>query len=135
MAVLGLVWIGGAAAYSWSQKQYYVGEQDGNVTIFRGLNADVPGIDLSHPYETSNVSLDRLSDYDASTVRDGIDADSLDDARAAVRRLAENQSLDDAAPGDRHRDAQPHRDAPRRPSHPTEHRRRASAPTSSATAG
>jgi len=97
VAVLGVVWIGGAAAYSWSQTQYYVGEQDGSVTIFRGLNADVPGLDLSHPYETSNVSLDRLSDYDASTVRDGIDADSLDDARTAVRRLADNQSLDEPA--------------------------------------
>ncbi len=97
VAVLGLVWMGGAAAYSWSQKQYYVGEQDGNVTIFRGLNADVPGIDLSHPYETSNVSLDRLTDYNVSTIRDGIDADSLGDARTVVRRLAENQSVDDAA--------------------------------------
>jgi protein phosphatase len=96
VAVLGLVWIGGAAAYSWSQTQYYVGERDGSVTIFRGLNADVPGIDLSHAYLTSNVSLDRLSEYDASTVRDGIDADSLADAQRAVRRLAANQSLDDS---------------------------------------
>ncbi len=95
VAVLGVVWMGCAAAYSWSQKQYYVGEQDGVVTIYRGLNADVPGIDLSHPYETSNVSLDRLSEYDASTVRDGIDADSLADAKTAVRRLADNQSLDE----------------------------------------
>src|SRR5215207_705844 len=95
LAVLGLVWMGGAAAYSWSQTQYYVGEQDGNVTIFRGLNADVPGIDLSHPYETSDVSLDRLTDYNVSTVRDGIDADSLSDARTVVRALAENQSLDE----------------------------------------
>jgi serine/threonine protein phosphatase PrpC len=95
VAVLGLVWMGGAAAYSWSQKQYYVGEQDGNVTIFRGLNADVPGIDLSHPYETTNVDLDRLTDYNVATIRDGIDADSLADARTVVRRLAENQSLDD----------------------------------------
>ncbi len=96
VAVLGLVWIAGAAAYSWSQTQYYVGQQDGSVTIFRGLNADVPGVTLSHPYLTSNVSLDRLSEYDASTVRDGIDADSLADAQRAVRRLAANQSLDDS---------------------------------------
>ncbi|MEO6509911.1 MAG: hypothetical protein ABIO16_02895, partial [Nocardioides sp.] len=96
VALLGLVWMAGAAAYSWSQTQYYVGQHDGSVTIFRGLNADVPGVDLSHAYLTSNVSLDRLSEYDASTVRDGIDADSLADAQRAVRRLAANQSLDDS---------------------------------------
>jgi PPM family protein phosphatase len=93
VAVLGMVWMAGAAAYSWSQQQYFVGDHDGTVTIFRGLNADLPGVDLSRPYETTNVTLDRLSDYDASTVRDGIDADSLDDAKNAVQRLAANQSL------------------------------------------
>jgi protein phosphatase len=94
VAVLGLVWLGLAAAWSWSQQQYYVGEQDGTVTIFRGLNADLPGISLSHPYETTNVVLSKLSNYDASTVRDGIGADSLTDAHTAVKRLAANQSVD-----------------------------------------
>jgi protein phosphatase len=95
VAVLGVVWMGGAAAYSWSQQQYYVGEHDGSVTIFRGLNADLPGLNLSHPYQTTNVSLARLSDYDASTVREGIDASSLADAKRAVDRLAANQSVDE----------------------------------------
>jgi len=103
VAVLGVVWMAAAAAYFWSQQQYYVGDQDGTVTIFRGLNADLPGVSLSQPYETTNVTLDRLSDYDASTVREGIDADSLADARDAVDRLAANQSLTDentASPSD-----------------------------------
>jgi PPM family protein phosphatase len=99
VAVLGLVWIAAAAAYSWSQQQYYVGDHDGTVTIFRGLNADLPGVSLSQPYETTNVTLDRLSDYDASTVREGIDADSLADAEDAVERLAANQSLSDEDAG------------------------------------
>ncbi len=100
VAVLGLVWMAAGAAYSWSQQQYYVGDHEGTVTIFRGLNADLPGISLSQPYETTNVSLDRLSDYDASTVREGIDADSLEDAKRAVDRLAANQSLDDGSASD-----------------------------------
>jgi hypothetical protein len=61
------------------------------VTIFRGQNANILAISLSRPYETTNVALDRLSDYDARTVRQGIDADSLDDARLAVMWLAANQ--------------------------------------------
>ena len=90
--VVGLVWIGLAAAWSWSQQQYYVGEDGGVVTIYRGLNADLPGIELSSPYETTNVEVDRLSDFDADNVREGIDAGNLDDARHTVDNLAERQS-------------------------------------------
>ena len=96
VAALGVVWMLGAAAYSWTQQQYYVGEHNGTVTIYRGLNADLAGRSASpSPTRRSNVTLDRLSDYDASTVREGIDAASLDDARTAVRRLAANQTLVD----------------------------------------
>ena len=70
--VVGLVWIGARrglvlepapvlrrrAATAWS-------------TIFRGLNADLPGLDLSEPYETTDVELDRLSDFDAGKVARG----------------------------------------------------------------
>jgi protein phosphatase len=97
VAVLGVVWMAVGAAYSWSQQQFYVGEQDGTVTIFRGIDADLPGVSLSSPYETTNVTLDRLSAYDASTVREGIDAENLADAHRAVDRLAANQSLPDEA--------------------------------------
>lgn len=90
--VVGIGWIGLAAAWSWSQGQYYVGESDGVVTIYRGLNADLPGIELSSPYETTNVELDRLSDFDADKVRDGIEAGSYEDAQDTVRRLAERQT-------------------------------------------
>jgi serine/threonine protein phosphatase PrpC len=95
--VVGLVWIGLAAAWSWSQRQYYVGEDGGVVTIYRGLNADLPGIELSSPYETTNVEVDRLSDFDANNVREGIDAGNLDDARHTVENLAERQSTSTAA--------------------------------------
>ena len=72
--VVGLVWTGLALAWSWIQDQYYVGEQDGVVVIYRGLDASLPGFDLSKPYESSNVELDRLSDFDARQVQEGIDA-------------------------------------------------------------
>jgi protein phosphatase len=90
--VVGLAWVGLAAAWSWSQEQYYVGEQDGTVVIFRGLNADLPGVSLSTAYETTNVELDRLSDFDAGKVREGIDAGDLEDARNTVDNLAAKQS-------------------------------------------
>ncbi len=90
--VIGIGWVAAAAAWSWSQGQYYVGESDGVVTIYRGLNADLPGLELSSPYETSDVELDRLSDFDADKVREGISSGSLDSARSTVENLAERQS-------------------------------------------
>jgi protein phosphatase len=86
--VVGALWVIGAFAWSWSQDQYYVGEQDGAVVIYRGIDTSLPGIDLSHPYETSNVTLDRLCDFDAGEVHDGISASSLADARDKVDNLA-----------------------------------------------
>lgn len=91
VTVVGIAWMAGAAAWHWSQQQFYVGEYDGVVTIYRGLNTDVPGLDLSSPYETTDVSTDRLSDYDAKQVREGMEADSLDDAHLTVDNLAAQQ--------------------------------------------
>ena len=91
LVVAGVVWVGLAWLWSWSQSQYYVGEQDGVVVIYRGVNASLPGVSLSDPYETSDVEVDLLSDFDAGKIDEGIDADGLDDARNTVQRLAESQ--------------------------------------------
>ena len=91
LVLLGLLWIAAAAAWSWSQGQYYVGESDGVVTIYRGLNGDLAGIDLSSPYESTDVDLERLSSFDAQKVREGIEAGNLSDARRTVENLAQRQ--------------------------------------------
>ena len=95
-SLVGVVWIGLAVAWSWTQGQYYVGEKDGVVVIYRGLDASLPGLDLSKAYESSNVELDRLSDFDARQVQDGIDAGSLDEARTTVEALAAKMTPADA---------------------------------------
>jgi len=99
LGLLGLAWMIAAAAWSWSQHQYYVGEQDGVVTIFRGVQADVPGIDLSHAYETTNVRIDQLDPSSARTVQQGLGAGSLREARRTVQRLADNQVTDPTGGG------------------------------------
>ncbi|MCF6378421.1 protein phosphatase 2C domain-containing protein [Nocardioides KLBMP 9356] len=92
--LLGLAWIVLAAGWSWSQQQFYVGDQDGKVTIFRGIDADLPGFSLSHAYETTDVDLDRLSEIDAEAVRENIEADDLDDARQIVDNYAARQDVE-----------------------------------------
>jgi protein phosphatase len=92
LGLIGFAWMIGATAWTWTQHQYYVGEQDGVVTIFRGVQADVPGIDLSHPYETTNVRVDELDEFTSRSVEGGIGAGSLDEAERTVRRLAANRA-------------------------------------------
>ncbi|HEX3929612.1 MAG TPA: protein phosphatase 2C domain-containing protein [Nocardioides sp.] len=92
LGLLGIAWMAGAAAWTWSQHQYYVGEQHGVVTVFRGVQADVPGLSLSHAYETSNVRVGQLDPYTARTVESGIGVGSLGEAERTVQRLATSQS-------------------------------------------
>ena len=92
--LLGLAWIVIAAGWSWSQNQFYVAEEDGRIVIFRGIDADLPGVSLSHAYEVTDVELTRLSDIDAEQVREGIEADDLDDARLTVDNYAARQEVD-----------------------------------------
>ena len=93
--VLGLVWIGLAAAWSWSQKQYYVGEQDGYVVIYRGIDAEVPGLDLSTLYETSDVEVALLPEGDANRVQEGFGVHDFEAAKQAIEKLAAMQGTDE----------------------------------------
>jgi protein phosphatase len=92
LGLIGIAWMAGAAAWSWSQHQYYVGEQDGVVTIFRGVQADIPGISLSHAYETTNVDVDQLDRFTARSVQSGIGTGSLAEAERTVQHLAASQT-------------------------------------------
>ena len=50
-------------------------------TIFRGIDADLPGVSLSHPYEVTDVDARPPQRHRRRAVREGIEADDLDDAR------------------------------------------------------
>jgi protein phosphatase len=90
LLVLALALAGGAsAAYSWTQKQYFVAAQGDRVAIYRGIQANLPGVDLSHLHETSEITLAALPNYRAEQVREGITADDLTDARSIVDHIGE----------------------------------------------
>ncbi len=85
--VLGLLGAGGYGAYAWSQKQYYVGADSGQVAIYRGLPQDIGPIHLSSVYERQDVALSALPQYSQEQVRAAITADDLADARTKVQEL------------------------------------------------
>lgn len=82
-----IVGAGGALAYSWSQKQYFVAAQDGKVTIFKGVQADIPGITLQHVEQVTDVELDSLPEFRRQQVEAGIEASSKADAEKTVAEL------------------------------------------------
>jgi len=88
LAVLAiLVGIVAVAGYKWTQSQFYVADDGGEVAIFRGVEADIPGIEMHQVEESSNLTLEDLPTYNARQVRDGISANNLEDARGIVSRL------------------------------------------------
>jgi PPM family protein phosphatase len=74
-------------AYRWSQRQYFVAADHSKVAIYRGVQADIPGLTMHRVAEDTDVTVAALPDYPAQQVRSGISADSLTAARDIVDRL------------------------------------------------
>lgn len=103
LLVLGLgAWLG----YRWTQTQYYVSDHDGKVTIFRGVQADVPLVGLSHVDEVSPVDLADLPLFQRDQVRGGIEATSHADAVEIVKQLQDEVAKASPTPS-----ATPHKSA------------------------
>jgi protein phosphatase len=90
LAVLvALLALAGRLAYSWSQEQYYVAVDDNRVTIFRGIQSDLPGVTLHSVAEHTDVTVQALPEFNLDQVRSGIPADSLAHARDIVSELTD----------------------------------------------
>jgi protein phosphatase len=77
----------GYFAYQWSQTQYYVSDVDGKVAVYRGVQADIPGITLSHVDETTDIALTSLTEFQRREIEDGIEASSKADALQTIKEL------------------------------------------------
>lgn len=95
LVLAGLAWVGLATAYWWSQQQYYVGEDDGAVVIYRGIEG-VPA--LSSVHEVSDVDVDGLPESARTDVEEGIASDDYEDAVATVQNLADMVGEESADP-------------------------------------
>jgi PPM family protein phosphatase len=81
------VWLLATMAYNWTQEQYYVAADGESVAIYKGVQADVPGLTLTSVFQDTDIALDTLPDRRADQVRDGISADDREDAEDIVKRL------------------------------------------------
>lgn len=85
--VLAVIVVAGRLAYNWTQDQYFVAESEGHVAIYRGVQANLPLIELESVYEVTEVQLSTLPTFAQNQVRDGIESRDLADAYGDVQSL------------------------------------------------
>jgi serine/threonine protein phosphatase PrpC len=76
--------------YQWTQTRYYVGEYNGRVAVYQGIQQDLGPISLHHLHSETGVDIADLRSYDQQRVEQTISAGSLDEARRIVSRLEES---------------------------------------------
>ena len=90
LVVLAILAVAAVLGYRWTQDQYYVAAHEGNVTIYRGVMADVPGITLQNVDEVTDIAMDSLPEFRRQQVEAGIEASSRTDAERIVAELEES---------------------------------------------
>ncbi|CCE74002.1 PP2C family protein-serine/threonine phosphatase [Clavibacter nebraskensis] len=75
--------------YRWTQSRYYVGESEGTVAVYNGVQQTIGPIELSHVYARTEVRVDDLQPFYRQQVEQTINADSLAGAEEIVDRLQE----------------------------------------------
>jgi protein phosphatase len=88
LVILVAVIIGGSyVAWDYTQHQYYVGTDSGQVTIFRGVNQRVAGISLSSVYARTGVPVGQVPSQQLQMIQGTINATSLGDAQHIVSQV------------------------------------------------
>lgn len=84
-----LLLLGGIAyaGYAWTQQQYYIGEQDGRVTVYQGIANDLGPLTLSEPVDQTDIQVSDLPRFHQESVRQTISYDSREDAEERVTSL------------------------------------------------
>ena len=78
-----------ATRYTLSNSYFVGSDEDGMITIYRGIPEEVAGLSLKESEERTEVSVGELPDFLRGDLEEGIKADSLEDARTKVENLEE----------------------------------------------
>ena len=87
LALVAALW----GAYAWTQTQYYIGEHDGVVAIYRGIPATVGPLELSALVEDTSVPLDSLEPYARDRIAATIRVSGVDAAHSVITDLQAGQ--------------------------------------------
>ena len=87
LGIVVLLVAGAGAGWAYVRTQFYVGEQNGYVAVFRGVRGSVAGISLASLDHTTTLEVRRLSDLVSGQVEGGIIAEDRLGADQIVARL------------------------------------------------
>lgn len=79
LGVFGVLAAGTAFVWRWSQQQYYVLSDAGNVVIFQGIPQRILSWEFSRPIEVTDLPFDELSQVDRVRLEDPVVRSSLED--------------------------------------------------------
>ena len=79
-----------ALGYQWTQTRYYVGDSNGRVAIFQGIQQDLGPISLHELHTETTIDVADLRTYDQQRVEQTISAGSFSEAQRIVQRLEES---------------------------------------------
>ncbi|MFC9559719.1 PP2C family protein-serine/threonine phosphatase [Agromyces sp. NPDC056965] len=88
--LIGAIVAAFALGYQWTQTRFYVGESDGRVAIYQGIQQNLGPISLHELYTETELDVADLRTYDQQRVQQTISAGSYAEAYRIVQRLEES---------------------------------------------
>jgi protein phosphatase len=79
-----------ALGYQWTQTRYYVGESNGRVAVFQGIQQNLGPLSLHDLHRETTIDVSELRTYDQQRVEQTISAGSLGEAMLIVQRLEDS---------------------------------------------
>jgi PPM family protein phosphatase len=90
LLIIGIASYGLYLGYEYTQTRYFVGVNDGNVAIFKGIKEELGPFKFSRVHDVSNITVESLTDFQREALERSIDAESLDDAMRILDQLGGN---------------------------------------------
>ncbi len=88
--LIGAIVAAFALGYQWTQTRFYVGDSNGRVAIFQGIQQDLGPISLHELHTETTIDVADLRTYDQQRVEQTISAGSFAEAQRIVQRLEES---------------------------------------------
>ncbi|KAB7789503.1 PP2C family protein-serine/threonine phosphatase [Bifidobacterium leontopitheci] len=92
--LVGLLVVAGGVfgAYRWSQTKYYLGDSDGMVAVFQGVNTNVFGLRLSHEVKRTDIAISSLPQSWREPLQEGITFNDYDDAVSHIETIRQEKN-------------------------------------------
>ncbi|MGO3178351.1 MAG: protein phosphatase 2C domain-containing protein [Brevibacterium linens] len=92
--------VGGFFAFNYVSHQYYVADDDGRVSLYRGLDTTLGPIELSRLVDTTDIDVGSLNSYSQDRLRGSIPAGSRDEADRIIDNLRKESDRSAGMSGD-----------------------------------